>query len=106
MTLIVCTMPLTVGRLVMGTGFAAAYAFTEPESGRITRCFDAAFTAFVKFASNVAVVPSSTAAWPVCATMNCAITAAMMLDCRHTLLSCMDCAVPERNPVVSAPNAA
>ncbi|KVP77544.1 hypothetical protein WJ92_02900 [Burkholderia ubonensis] len=78
----------------------------DPVSARITRCFDAAFTALVKFASSVAVVPSSTAAWPVCATMNCAITAAMMLDCRQTLLSWTDCAVPERKPVVSAESAA
>ncbi|WP_231747165.1 hypothetical protein, partial [Burkholderia sp. BDU5] len=49
-TLIVCTTPLTVGKAVNGTAFAAAYAFAEPVSVRMTRCFDAAFTAFVKFA--------------------------------------------------------
>ncbi|KVM87639.1 hypothetical protein WT06_22085 [Burkholderia anthina] len=85
---------------------AAAKAFTDPVSVKMTRCFDAALTAFVKLASNVGVVPSSTAACPDCATMNCAITAAMMLDWRHTLFNWTDCAVPDTKPVASAVSAA
>ncbi|MNL65011.1 hypothetical protein D3C87_1892900 [compost metagenome] len=60
----------------------------------------------LRFARIVAVVPSSSTSWPVRSEMNCANTAAMMLDWRHVLLSCADCATPDAKPAERAANAA